>query len=147
VAAFAADHSGRAGYLLYSVGALVASLAPGFLTANLLFLNEFPDVVPDKKGGRYHMVIALGTRRAGWLYALLMAITYLCVLAGVVSKLMPALSLIAFLSIPFALRAIRIAFKHHDNPAKLVPALKANVLTVLSTDALLALAYLLDSFR
>ncbi|MHC4679165.1 MAG: UbiA family prenyltransferase [Planctomycetota bacterium] len=131
----------------YSVGALVASLAPGFLTANLLFLNEFPDVVPDKKGGRYHMVIALGTRRAGWLYALLMAITYLCVLAGVVSKLMPALSFIAFLSIPFAVQAIRAAFKHHDNPRELVPALKANVLAVLSTDALLALAYLLDSFR
>jgi 1,4-dihydroxy-2-naphthoate octaprenyltransferase len=131
----------------YSVGALLASLAPGFLTANLLFLNEFPDVAPDTKGGRYHLVIALGTKKAGWLYAILTATTYLCIVAGVVLKLMPALSLIALLSVPLALKAISITFKHHDHPAEMVPALKANVQTILLTDALLALGYLLDSFR
>jgi len=131
----------------YSVGALLASLAPGFLTANLLFLNEFPDVAPDTKGGRWHLVIALGTKRAALLYAGLMAMTYLSILGGVVSRFMPALSLIAFLSIPLALKAISITFKYHDNPQQLVHALKANVLTILSTDALLALGYLLDSLR
>ncbi len=131
----------------YSVGAFLASLAPGFLTANLLFLNEFPDVAPDTKGGRWHLVIALGTKRATLLYAGLMTMTYLSILGGVISKLMPASSLIAFLSIPLALKAIGITSKHHDNPRELVPALKANVLTVLSTDALLALGYLLNSFR
>ena len=33
----------------YSIEAFVASLAPGFLTANLLFLNEFPYFEADKK--------------------------------------------------------------------------------------------------
>jgi 1,4-dihydroxy-2-naphthoate octaprenyltransferase len=47
----------------YTTGAFVASLAPGFLTANLLLLNEFPDAEADKKGGRFHLVIALGTRK------------------------------------------------------------------------------------
>jgi len=131
----------------YSAGALLASLAPGFLTANLLFLNEFPDIAPDTKGGRWHLVIALGTKRAALLYAGLMAMTYLSILGGVVSRFMPALSLIAFLSIPLALKAISITFKYHDNPQQLVHALKANVLTILSTDALLALGYLLDSLR
>jgi 1,4-dihydroxy-2-naphthoate polyprenyltransferase len=131
----------------YSLGALAASLAPGFLTANLLFLNEFPDVQADTKGGRFHLVIALGTRRAAILYAGLMAMTYLCILGGVLARLMPALSLIALLPVPLALKAIRIAFKHHDHPQELPPALKANVQTILSTDALLALAYLVNSFR
>ncbi len=131
----------------YSAGALVAALAPGFLTANLLFLNEFPDIRADTKGGRFHLVIALGTKRAALLYAGLMAMTYLCILGGVFSKLMPVWSLIALLPVPLALKAISITFKHHDNPQELVPALKANVLTILSTDALLAMAYLLNSFR
>ncbi len=131
----------------YSVGALLASLAPGFLTANLLFLNEFPDIAPDTKGGRYHLVIALGTKRAGRLYAILTVVNYLCIVAGVVLKLMPALSLIALLSAPLALKAISITFKHHDEPAEMVPALKTNVQMILLTDALLALAYLLNSFR
>ena len=128
----------------YSLGALVASVAPGLLTANLLFLNEFPDVEADTKGGRYHLVIALGTKKASRLYAGLVAMTYVCVVGGVVSKLMPPLSLIALLSMPFALKAITTTFKHHDKLQELIPALKANVLTILSTDALLALAYFLS---
>lgn len=128
----------------YSLGAFVAALAPGFLTANLLLLNEFPDIKPDTKGGRYHLVIALGRRNAARLYAGLMAMTYLSIIAGVVLKLMPPLTLIGFHSIFFALKAIRITFKHHDDHQELIPALKANVTTVLVTDVFLALGYFLS---
>jgi len=128
----------------YGLGAFVAALAPGFLTANLLFLNEFPDVEADRRGGRFHLVIALGTRKAGLLYAGLMAMTYLSIIVGVVLQLMPVMSLIALASIPFAVKAIRITFKSHGNPQEMVPALGANVITVLATDVLLAAGYFLD---
>ena len=131
----------------YSLETLVASLAPGILTVSLLFLNEFPDVEADKKGGRYHLVIALGTRRATVLYAGLMAMTYVCIVAGVLLKLMPSLTLIGLASIPFALKAVRTTFKHYDNLQELIPALGANVTTVLATDALLALGYFLSRFQ
>lgn len=128
----------------YSVEVFVASLASGFLTTNLLFLNEFPDLEADKKGGRYNLVIALGPRNASRLYAGLMAMTYICIIGGVVFKLMPPLSLIAFHSIFFAFKAIKVTFKHYDNVQELLPALKANVLTVLVTNAFLALGYFLS---
>ncbi|MHC4167587.1 MAG: UbiA family prenyltransferase [Planctomycetota bacterium] len=127
----------------YSSEALVASLAPGFLTANLLLLNEFPDLAADREAGRYHIVIALGKVGAGRLYAGLMAMTYLCIIVGVVCKIMPPLTLIALLTIPFAVKAIGTTFKHHDDLQKMIPALGANVITVLATNALLALGYLL----
>ncbi len=130
----------------YGLGALVAALAPGFLTANLLFLNEFPDVEADRRGGRFHLVIALGTRKAGLLYAGLMAMTYLSIIVGVILQLMPVISLIALASMPFAIKAIRITFKSHNNPQEMVPALGANVITILATDVLLAAAYFIDSF-
>ncbi len=129
----------------YTTGAFIASLAPGFLTTNLLLLNEFPDAEADKKGGRFHLVIALGARKAGRLYAGLMVAAYFCIVAGAVLKLMPALSLIALLSAPLAFKAINVTFKHYDEPSELVPAQKANVLTALATDILLALAYFMDS--
>ena len=128
----------------YSTEAVVASLAPGFLTANLLFLNEFPDVGADKKGGRYNLLIAMGPKNASRLYAGLVLLTYLSIISGVVFKLMPPLTLIGFLSILFAYKAVKVTFKHYDNVQELLPALKANVLTVLVTDALLALGYLLS---
>jgi 1,4-dihydroxy-2-naphthoate octaprenyltransferase len=127
----------------YSSEALVASLAPGFLTANLLLLNEFPDLAADREAGRYHIVIALGKTGAGWVYAGLMAMTYLCIVIGVACRIMPPLTLIALLTIPFAAKAIATTFKHHDDFDKMIPALGANVITVLATDALLALGYLL----
>lgn len=89
------------------------------------------------------MVIALGKSKASRLYAGLMAMTYLSVIGGVVSKLMPATSVIAFASMPFALKAVRRAFKYHDDIERLIPALKANVIAVLGTDALLAFSYFL----
>lgn len=128
----------------YSAEAVIASLAPGFLTANLLFLNEFPDVEADKNGGRFNLVIALGYKTAGRLYAGLMALTYLSITVGVILKLMPPVSLIGLVSIPFAFKAISIAFKHYNNIQKLVPALKANVITVLGTNALVAAGYFLS---
>jgi 1,4-dihydroxy-2-naphthoate octaprenyltransferase len=128
----------------YSAEAVVASLAPGFLTANLLFLNEFPDVEADKKGGRYNLVMALGYKTAGRLYAGFMAMTYLSIIAGVVLKLMPPAALIGLATMPFALKAIGIAFKYYDNVQKLIPALKANVMTVLGTNALVAAGYFLS---
>jgi len=127
----------------YSLEALLPSLAAGFLTANLLLLNEFPDFEADKMGGRYHIVIALGKKKACYLYAGLMAMTYLCIAASVVCKLMPPLTLIGLLSAPFALKAISTTFKHQDDLQKMIPAQGANVITVLSTNALLALGYFL----
>ena len=131
----------------YSLEAFVASLAPGFLTANLLFLNEFPDIEADKKGGRYNLVIALGPKKASWLYAGFVLLTYLSIIGGVIFKLMPPLTLIGFVSILFAYKAVKVTFKYYDNVQELLPALRANVLTVLGTDAFLALGYLITSFR
>jgi 1,4-dihydroxy-2-naphthoate octaprenyltransferase len=125
----------------YSLGVFIASLAPGLLTTNLLLLNEFPDTGADRKGGRYHLVIALGTHKASRLYAGLMAMTYACIIGGAVSKLMPPLSLIALLSMPIAWKAVRTTLKHHDHLQALIPALQANVIAILATDALLALSY------
>jgi 1,4-dihydroxy-2-naphthoate octaprenyltransferase len=129
----------------YSFDTFIASLAPFFLTANLLLLNEFPDYDADKKGGRYNLVIALGRKKSSQLYALIMAATYICIIFGVVLKKMPPLTLISLVSLPFALKSVFITYKYFGNIKALIPALKFNVITVLGTDILLALGYFLNS--
>jgi 1,4-dihydroxy-2-naphthoate octaprenyltransferase len=78
------------------------------------------------------------------LYAALCALTYLSIVGGVVLKLMPPASLIGLASMPFAFKAISVTFKHYGNVQKIIPALKANVITVLGTDALVAAGYFLS---
>lgn len=127
----------------YTWEAIIASLAPGFLTANLLLLNEFPDVEADMRAGRRNLVMALGKSRAAWLYTSLLACTYLSIVLGVVFRLMPWPVLVALLTIPLARKAIQGALQHYDDIPQLVPALGANVMTILGTDALLTVGYAL----
>jgi len=127
----------------YSWEVLVASLAPGILTANLLLLNEFPDARADEVGGRKHLVILLGKRKASKLYFGLVVATYLCIIFGVLLGFMPTFTLIGLFTIPIALVAVKGALENHDDQEKLIPALGANVLMVLVTQFLLAAGYVL----
>ncbi len=129
----------------YSWEALVASLAPGILTSNLLFLNEFPDREADRKGGRRHLVISLGKKDASYLFVILLATSYLCILVGVLTKMMPLMTLIGFGTVIFGWKAARGALKYHNDMDRLVPILGANVITILGTQALLAIGYLIAS--
>ncbi len=127
----------------YSWETLVASLAPGILTSNLLFLNEFPDWEADRRGGRRHFVISLGKRDASYLFVALLTASYLCIIIGVLSKMMPVLTLIGLGTIGFGWKAARGALKYYGDTEKLVPVLGVNVITILGTQALLAVGYMI----
>jgi 1,4-dihydroxy-2-naphthoate octaprenyltransferase len=127
----------------YSWETLVASLAPGILTSNLLFLNEFPDWEADREGGRRHFVISLGKKDASYLFVILLTASYLCIIVGVLTKMMPVMTLIGLGTIGFGWKAARGALKYYDNTEKLVPILGANVITILGTQALLAVSYVI----
>ena len=123
---------------------LVVSLIPGLLTANLLFLNEFPDLEADKKGGRFHLVIALGRRKAAFLYSGIMFLAYFCIISGVLFNIMPIQALFTLITLFFAIKSIIITLKYYDNIEKLLPALKFNVITILGADILLAFSYFIS---
>jgi 1,4-dihydroxy-2-naphthoate octaprenyltransferase len=127
----------------YGWETLVASLAPGILTSNLLFLNEFPDWEADRKGGRRHFVISLGKRDASYLFVALLTASYLCIIIGVLSRMMPVLTLIGLATIGFGWKAAKGALKYYDDTEKLVPVLGVNVITILGTQALLAVGYMI----
>jgi len=127
----------------YSWETLVASLAPGILTSNLLFLNEFPDREADRKGGRRHFVISLGKKDASYLFVVLLTASYLSIIVGVLLKMMPVLTLIGLGTIGFGWKAAKGALKYYDNTEKLVPVLGMNVITILGTQALLTIGYVI----
>jgi len=126
----------------YTLPAVVASIPSGILVHNLLFLNEFPDVEADKKAGRKTSPITMGTAKAGVVYSILTVAVYLWIVGGVVAGQMPVLSLIALLTLPFAIKAIQGALKPQEM-SRLVPAMANNVLVVLLTQLLLGIGYIL----
>ena len=131
----------------YSWETLFASLAPGILTANLLFLNEFPDSEADQKGGRKHFVISLGRRDASYLFVALMGVSYLCIIVGVLTGIMPVVTLIGLGTVWFGWKAAEGALKHYNDMNKLVPVLGKNVMMILGTQALLTVGYVIAAIH
>ena len=121
--------------------AWISGIPAGLLTYNLLFLNEFPDAEADRTGGRRHLVILLGKKHAGWLYTVVELGTYVAVVAGVATRVMPVWSLGALGGLFFALRAVRGALKDYDRYEDLIPAQAANIGAVIITNVLLAAGY------
>jgi len=128
---------------------LIASVPSGILVHNLLLLNEFPDVEADRKGGRKTAPIVFGLEAAGRLFRIATILVYVwiigCVLATLITgtTVMPVYCLIALLTLPFAIKAMK-GPREYDDMNKLVPALGSNVQFILITQILLGVGYILE---
>ena len=127
---------------VYTLPAIIACIPSGILVHNLLLLNEFPDIAADKNGGRKTMPIIMGLTKAGIVYSILTIVVYLWIIGGVVAGQMPVFSLIALLTLPFAIKAIGGALRPRQ-VEKLMPAMANNVLVILLTQLLLGIGYIL----
>jgi 1,4-dihydroxy-2-naphthoate octaprenyltransferase len=126
----------------FSYSALYASMPSFFLVFNLLLLNEIPDTEADKEGRRKTLPIQFGVRTAAGIYSALIIMTYLWILVGAVTRLMPYWSLLALLTLPAGLKAIKGAMTFNEFK-ELIPAQGANVMTVLLTQLLLGIGYMI----
>jgi 1,4-dihydroxy-2-naphthoate octaprenyltransferase len=126
----------------YTVPLLIASVPSGILVHNLLLLNEFPDAEADKTVGRKTLPITLGMRGAAIVYSSLTVLVYLWIAGWVIAGVMPVYTLLALLTVPYAVKAIRGSFRY-DDMSVLGPALGSNVMVVLLTQLLMGIGYIL----
>lgn len=117
-----------------------AAVPSALLVFNLLFLNEFPDEWADRRGGRKTLVIQLGFLSAQRLYSALSIAAYLWMAVAIWIGAMPAQCLLAFLSLPLAVKAIVLSGKP-DFGGDFTKAQATNVALALSGHGLLALGY------
>ena len=126
----------------YTWSVAVASIPSGILVHNLLLLNEFPDTEADKTANRKTLPITMGKTGAGVVYSVLTALVYLWIIGWVVAGLMPIFCLIALLTIPLAIKAIRGALKPQEMD-QLMSTMATNVMVVLLTQLFLGIGYVL----
>lgn len=127
----------------YTPHAIIAAVPSAFLVHNLLLLNEFPDVEADRIAKRKTLPIMIGKKNAAIFYTFVALAVYIWIIIWVIVAVMPVWSLIALLTLPLAIKAINGAL-HNNNEGKLMAGLPANVLTVLLTQILLGIGYILD---
>ncbi len=124
---------------------ILASLPIGFIIANVLWINQYPDVEADRRGKKRNLLVRLGKERGLNVFIALFAAAYFSLLLLALFTGNPAW-LLALLSIPLAVRAVRVALHHYDHIPRLVEANAKTVLTYQVTGAAMVLAAIISRF-
>lgn len=131
------DYVQRRGWAFASVA---AGLGYALLVANVLYINQFPDVRADAGAGKHTLVVRLGVARARWGYIALAALAYAWLALMLLLGHLPPLASLALLSAPASIVAARRLWSGAARPAMLPPALKMTILAAISHGLLLAVA-------
>ncbi len=106
----------------YYVMAAQASWTPvlvgipiGLMAAAILDANNVRDVDADRAVHKRTLAVLLGQRAARWEYALLVGGAYVLVVVLIVAGVMPWPTLLVALSLPEAVRLIRVLMTSNDN--------------------------------
>jgi 1,4-dihydroxy-2-naphthoate octaprenyltransferase len=121
----------------YSWTAFVISMVPFFLVSDLLLLNQFPDIEPDREIGRRHLPITMGKKSCVMIYSLFLLLTYLSIVAGWLLNLIPVQSLISMICVVLAVHTIAGVKQNADSIPDLIPFMGKNVALIMATHILL----------
>jgi 1,4-dihydroxy-2-naphthoate octaprenyltransferase len=124
----------------YSWPALAAAAVVFFLVSDLLLLNQFPDVEADRAVGRRHFPIVWGRKKSAWLYTVFLWCAYLAVAVSVAFDLFPRTALLSLVTAVLALWTVRGVVQNAEQPEKLLRFMGVNVLIILFTPLILAVA-------
>jgi 1,4-dihydroxy-2-naphthoate octaprenyltransferase len=125
---------------------LYASIPVALLITAVLYINQFQDYRADRQVGKNHLVVRLGKKKARIGYILIIGSTYCWILITAVLRQTSPYTLIALLTLPLAVKAIKTLIAHYDRSEELMPANAGTIMMHASIGVLLTIAYLLDKF-
>ena len=128
----------------YSLTAILASFIPFFLVSDLLLLNQFPDVIPDRDVGRRHLPIVYGRKTSSIVFGLFLLLAYITIILGVISGLFPLPALLGLITLVIAIPVSIGVYKNAEAEIQdLFPFMGMNVMINVFTPALTALGFLI----
>ncbi|MFO7951383.1 MAG: prenyltransferase [Bacillota bacterium] len=126
-----------------SLDVFLASLPLGFIIANVLWINQYPDYEADLKGGKINGVVKLGRKKGVMVYALLFSGAYFFILIMTICS-NNLLWLLPLLSLPLAIRAVRVAKNYFNDVPRLIEANAKTIQIYQLTGATMVAAALLS---
>lgn len=110
-----------AGTYFVQVGSVSAaawwmSVPVGLIITAILVVNNLRDIESDRKAGKHTLAVRLGEKGAKVEYVILMIIAYLIMPALVLMNIIPIGGMLAWLSLPIAIRTLNIVFTQTGRP-------------------------------
>jgi len=128
----------------FSVFPLLVSLPLGFLVANILVINEYPDYEADFLANKRNLVVIFGKQKAVHIYACLFGLSYASLLPIVIYT-RNFIFLIGFLTIPLAIKAVTNCKKNYDNIPLLLASNQMTIMIYMLTGVLMIACMLITS--
>ncbi|MHA2074805.1 MAG: 1,4-dihydroxy-2-naphthoate octaprenyltransferase [Candidatus Hodarchaeales archaeon] len=122
---------------------LIASVPIALLIAMVLFLNEFQDYEADKAAGKNTLVVSLGKEASLKIYVTGMILAYVSLTAVILIQRFSLPLLLPFITLPLAIKAIRIAIKQYAKIKELEPSNALTILNHFSFGILMAAAFMI----
>jgi 1,4-dihydroxy-2-naphthoate octaprenyltransferase len=107
---------------LLTLEAFMLGVPLGFLITAVIWINQFPDYEADRDAGKRNCVVRLGRSRSRSIYRFLMLGPYAVVLYWVATRPSSWPYLAVVLTIPIALKAIKILNVHYQTYDEIIPA-------------------------
>ncbi len=122
---------------------VLASLPIGFLIANVLWINQYPDYEADRKGHKRNGVVRLGKKKGVGVFAALFGAAYGFLVVLFLASGNP-FWLLPFAHLGLAMRAVRVAREHYNFLPRQLEANARTIQTYQLTGAAMVLAALLS---
>ena len=122
----------------FSFRPVAAGLGFALLVANVLYINQFPDLKADAAAGKRTLVVRLGAARARWGYVTIGALAYLWAAAMVLTGQLPAACLASLAGALATLAATKVLWGAADRPPALAPALPLTIVAACGHGLLMA---------
>ncbi len=105
-----------------------AGLGFALLVANVLYINQFPDLRADAFSGKRTLVVRLGAANARWGYATIGTLAFLWPLTMVLEGRLPVAALVSLLAALATAKATSVLWGAADRPKTLAPALAMTII-------------------
>jgi 1,4-dihydroxy-2-naphthoate octaprenyltransferase len=119
----------------------------GIMLFSMITINEIPDYLEDREGGKLNLVARFGREAGVRLFTVSLLSAYGAILVGIILKKIPILGLISFLTLPIAYKTISILRNYYQEPIKMAPANLGMICAHNFTAILLIIAYFVEGFR
>lgn len=121
---------------------IFVSLILGSLIFSLAIVNEIPDYYQDKLVGKRNLVVRLGRKNSVRLFNTSLLGTFILLALGIGLKIIPNLTAIVFLVLPFILRGINIAQRYYERPEDFLVTIRLTLFTYIIIVSCLGIVYL-----
>ncbi len=129
-----------------SLDSFAIGVPHGFLIMAVIWINQFPDYEADKKAGKKNLVVRLGPGMSRYPYCFIMIASFVSIVFLIELGKIHYLIMLAFISFPQALRAMRILWKQYLLRDSLIPAQALTIQTILNQGLLLSLGLIMSRF-